>query len=65
MDREYDLFEHMPDGSFQWRGVERGLEQARLKLCVLSCETGNECFAMYVPSEEIVAIVSAAKPKVA
>jgi hypothetical protein len=57
MNYEYDLFERMPDGSLLWRGLEEGLEQARCRLCVLNSETGHECFALYVPTEEIVATV--------
>jgi hypothetical protein len=32
MDREYELFERLPDGTVQWRGTTTSLEQARLKL---------------------------------
>ena len=55
MDREYDLFEHMLDGSLQWRGFEKGLEDARQRLRILHLETGNDCFAIDISTNEVVA----------
>ncbi len=65
MDREYDLFEHMLDGSLQWRGFEKGLEDARQRLRILNLERGNDCFAIDISTNEIVASTSRAKAKVA
>lgn len=55
MDREYDLFERMSDGSLQWHGFEKGLEEARHGVCILNLETGNDCFAVDISTKEIVA----------
>jgi CheY-like chemotaxis protein len=55
MDREYDLFERLPDGSVLWRGTVSGLRQASLKLEEIAKATANKCFAMYMGSREIVA----------
>jgi hypothetical protein len=65
MDREYDLFEHMLDGSLQWRGFEKGLEDARQRLRILHLETGNDCFAIDISTNEVVACSTGAKAKVA
>ena len=55
MDREeYELFERRPDGSLNWRGVVRGFEDARVRVCLLATETDHECFAMSTPDKEIV-----------
>jgi hypothetical protein len=65
MDREYDLFERMPDGSLRWRCFEKGLEEARQALLILNLETGNDCFAIDISTNEIVASTSGVKAKVA
>jgi hypothetical protein len=58
MDREYDLFERMSDGSLSWRGFVKGLEDARLRLARLATETTNECFAIIVTTGDVVAWVN-------
>jgi len=55
MEREYDLFELFPDGTPTWRGHASGLQSVRLKLQEISKTTTNECFALYLPTKEIVA----------
>lgn len=55
MDREYDLFERMSDGSLKWRGLARGLEETQVKLQKLAKETTNECLAVYTPDSNVVA----------
>lgn len=55
MDREYEIFEQLPDGSPIWRGHASGLPNVRLKLQELARTTANECFAMYLPTKEVVA----------
>ena len=55
MEREYDLFEQLPDGSPMWRCHAVGLPEARRKLEELGKSTVNECFAMHLPTREIVA----------
>ncbi len=54
MEREYELFERRPDGLLTWRGVVKGLEQARVQVCLMANATEHECFAMYTPAKDIV-----------
>jgi|SRR5579875_585870 len=55
MDREYDLFEQFPDGSTRWHTNATGVENARAKLEALARNTPNECFAIHLPTKEILA----------
>jgi len=55
VDREYELFEQLPDGSPMWRGHASGLRDVRLKLQEIAKSTTNTCFAIYLPTNEIVA----------
>ncbi len=57
-DRSYDLFEKLPDQSVVWRGIVHGLQDAKLKLGELAAKTNNECFAMYLPTQEVVGRVN-------
>jgi hypothetical protein len=52
--REYELFEQFADGSPIWRGHVVGLQYARLKLTEIAQATTNECFAMHLPTKEVV-----------
>jgi hypothetical protein len=56
MDREYDLYERMTDGSINWRGFARGVGKARRRLHSLNLETGHECFGVYVPTKEVIVV---------
>jgi hypothetical protein len=58
MNRDYDLFEKMPDGSLIWRDFVQGLDKARIKLAHLSTLSPNEFYAMHMPTKEIVARVN-------
>ncbi|MGH9436372.1 MAG: hypothetical protein ACRD22_00405 [Terriglobia bacterium] len=55
MERDYDLFEQLADGTPMWRGHASGLHDARRQLREVSNTTQNECFVMYLPTKEIVA----------
>ncbi len=55
MEREYDLFERFPDDSLMWHGHVARLENARVKLQEIAKATANECYAIYLPTREIVA----------
>jgi hypothetical protein len=61
MERNYDLFERLQDNSLVWRGSVHGLENARRKLQELANRTTNECFAIYTPTRQIVALVNIAQ----
>jgi hypothetical protein len=58
MERQYDVFECMPDVSLMWRGFVHGLEKTHPRLQVLGTETENECFARDTPTHDIVARVN-------
>jgi len=46
--RDYDVFEELPDGSTIWRASVFGMESAELKLRELTKETGNKLFALHL-----------------
>jgi hypothetical protein len=58
MDREYDIFEKLPDGSILWRTVIKGLENALARLKELGAVSPNEHFAIHTPSNVIIARVN-------
>jgi hypothetical protein len=58
MNREYDLFEELPDGSLLWRAVAQGLENALAKLKELGSLSPNEHFAMHTPTKMVVGRVN-------
>jgi hypothetical protein len=60
MERDYDLFERSQDNSLVWRGSVHGLENARRKLQEVAKRTTNECFAIYTPTRQIVALMNTA-----
>jgi hypothetical protein len=56
--RDYDIFETFPDGATLWRGNVKGLESVGTLLRQLAKQTTNECFAMHIPSNEVVARIN-------
>src|ERR1700693_1213191 len=54
VDREYDIFECLQDGSVVWQTRICGLPSTRLKIDELAKSTGKEYFAMYLPTQEVV-----------
>lgn len=54
MDREYDIFECLPDGAVVWCACASGLHDARIKLDRLRREAGKECFALHQFTREII-----------
>ena len=62
MNREYDLFERLPDGLLVWRAVVSGLENARIRLQELAKLSNNEYFAIHTPTKEIVDRVNTPEP---
>jgi hypothetical protein len=66
MERDYDIFEELPDGSPVWRSCVHGLVNARMELEALAKKTRNECFAIHVPTGQVVArLNTGAKPSCA
>jgi hypothetical protein len=59
MERDYDLFEVMPDGSLIWRGAVSGHEKAILKLKQLASQTSNVVRLMHVPTKSLIAEMNA------
>jgi hypothetical protein len=54
LDREYNIFECLPDGSVQWRGIVVGLRDARAKLEEIARDSQNDHFAMHLPTRDII-----------
>jgi hypothetical protein len=44
--RDYDIFEELPDGSTVWRACVFGMENVELKFRELAHETSNRVFAI-------------------
>jgi hypothetical protein len=65
MDREYDLFEELPDGSVLWRAVVPGLENALAKLKELGSLSPNVHFAMHTSTKTVVGRVNEPKSRAA
>jgi hypothetical protein len=55
LNREYDIFERLPDGTILWKDFVVGLEQTRNKLQELAALSKNEYYAIHTPTKEIVA----------
>ena len=60
VEREYDIFACLPDGSILWHDSASGLRNTRLKLQKLVRDTGKEFFAMHLLTREIVFAVDVA-----
>ena len=54
MDREYEIFECLSDGTVMWCARAAGLREARLKLEGLVRDTGKDYFAMHLLTRDIV-----------
>ena len=62
VNRQYDIFERLPDGTDLWKDYVIGLEQARRKLQELAAVSKNEHYAIHTPTKEIAARVNVPKP---
>ena len=62
MNRDYDLFEMLPDGSPIWKELILGHEEAIRKLKELAKQTTNEVRLMHVPTNTIIASMNAPEP---
>jgi hypothetical protein len=60
VEREYDIFEKLPDGAVLWRDWAFGIDSAVRRVRELATATVNECYAMHTPTKEIVARANAA-----
>ena len=59
MDRNYDLFEILPDGSPIWKCAVAGHENAVQQLRELARHTSNELRIMHLSSNTIIAVLNA------
>jgi hypothetical protein len=55
VEREYDIFEQLPNGTPLWRAHTSGLQSVRVKLLEIASTTNNQCFAMHLATQEVVA----------
>ena len=58
MDREYDIFEKLPDGTLMWRIVVTGHDNAVSALKRLGAASSNEFQVMHLPTKAIVARIN-------
>jgi hypothetical protein len=61
MERDYDLFEVLPDGAPIWRETVSGHENAIKKLLELSKRTSNEVRVMHLLSNTLIATLNGPK----
>jgi pyrrolidone-carboxylate peptidase len=54
MNKDFDLFERLPDGSPMWRGHVSDTADLDTKLGEIARRTKNECFALHLPTKQIV-----------
>jgi hypothetical protein len=59
VNRNYDLFEMLPDGSPRWKGSVSGYDDAIRMLHKLSERTANKVHLMYLPTKTIIATLNA------
>jgi hypothetical protein len=62
MERDYDLFEVLPDGAVIWKEAVPSHENAIRKLQELSKRTSNEVRVMHVLSNTLIATMNCPKP---
>jgi len=59
VDRNYDLFEILPDGSPMWKCAVAGHENAVQQLRELARHTSNELRIMHLSTNTIIAVLNA------
>jgi hypothetical protein len=62
MERDYDLFEVLPDGSAIWKEAVHGHENAIRKLRELSAGTTNEVRVMHILTNTLIAALNIPEP---
>jgi hypothetical protein len=58
MERQYDIFEILPDGSRVWRETIVGHENAIRKLKIIAAKTTNEVLVMHLPTNAVIAVMN-------
>ena len=61
MDRTYDIFEKMKDGSTLWRVAVTGYEAAMRKLKEMATQSHNEFHLWHLASNTLAATIDASK----
>ena len=61
MERDYDLFEVLPDGAVIWKESVHGHESAIQRLVELSKRTANEVRVMHILSNTLIASLNGLK----
>jgi hypothetical protein len=61
MERTYDIFEKMNDGSLMWRAVIPGREAAMRKLQELAEQSPNEFQVKHLASDTVIATINPKK----
>ena len=61
MERDYDLFEVLPDGAVIWKESVHGHENAIQRLVELSKRTANEVRVMHILSNTLIASLNGPK----
>jgi len=59
MERSYDIFEVMPDGTLIWRATVVGHEPAIIALKNMAAQTKNEVLLMHLETRTTIAIMNA------
>ena len=58
MERTYDIFEKLSDGTMVWKVAVAGHEQAIRRLRDLSKQTSNELQLLHLPSKTLIASIN-------
>jgi hypothetical protein len=61
MERDYDIFEVLPDGQPVWRAAVGGHENGLRPLKQLAVKTTNEVRMMHLPTKAVIAVMNADK----
>jgi hypothetical protein len=61
MNRKYDAFEVLPDGTLIWKATIVGHENAINKLQEVAKGNANEFRLMHVPTKTVIATINAVK----
>ena len=57
MQRSYDLFEKLTDGTMMWRESVQGYSEALRKLTQLALRSQNEWQVMHLPTKTVIAVL--------
>jgi hypothetical protein len=63
MERDYDIFEILPDGSPMWREAIHGHEAAIRKMKELAARSPNAFELMYLPDRTVIATMKGQSEK--